>query len=200
MRLRERLFALETFGIKLGLDNIQTILTALGSAGPALARHSCRGHQRQGIGHGDGRARPARQRLSHRPLHVAAPRSHRGTRRHRRRARRCAGLRSRDARSLRGDRSTHGERRSRGDAHVLRSHDRNRVRDLRAREGHGGGHRGRTRGPVRRDQRHYAGDVRYHVDRVRPRAPSRTYARGDRLREGRHHQTRGPGRRWRRAS
>ncbi len=29
MRLRERLFALEAFGIKLGLDNIQTILTAL---------------------------------------------------------------------------------------------------------------------------------------------------------------------------
>src|SRR5918994_3751887 len=29
MSLRERLFALESFGIKLGLDNIQTLLTAL---------------------------------------------------------------------------------------------------------------------------------------------------------------------------
>ena len=51
-------------------------------AGVAIDPH--RRHQRQRLGRGDGRARAARRRAEDRPLHLAASRSHRGARRHRR--------------------------------------------------------------------------------------------------------------------
>ena len=53
----ERLFALEQFGIKLGLDNIRTLLAALGHPQTRLPDRPRRRHQRQRIGHGHGRAR-----------------------------------------------------------------------------------------------------------------------------------------------
>ena len=55
-----------------------------------MAIDSHRRHQRQRLGGGDGRARPARGGAQDRPLHLAAPRSHRGARRHQRRADRLA--------------------------------------------------------------------------------------------------------------
>ena len=50
----DRLFALETFGIKLGLDNITRLCEALGIPSAQLHLAARRRHQRQGLGDGDG--------------------------------------------------------------------------------------------------------------------------------------------------
>ena len=92
------------------------------------------------VGHGDGRARPARGRPSHRPLHVAASRPHRGAHRHRRRARRRrrASTRPRPTCSTSSIAcATTGALARRAD--VLRGDDGDGLRDLPPRRRHSGG-------------------------------------------------------------
>ena len=117
------LFGLEQFGIKFGLENISTHRRA---ARPSRARLSIgprRRHQRQGLGHGDGRRRAARGGLPCGALHLAASdRSHGAVR-----DRRPSGV---DRRAVRGDRrhprrdrrAARG-RRPGGPADVLRGDD-----------------------------------------------------------------------------
>ena len=62
--LLDRLFALETFGIKLGLENITRLCAALGHPERTLRVAARRRHQRQGVGHGDGARRAAWPRAS----------------------------------------------------------------------------------------------------------------------------------------
>ena len=80
----ERLFALEQFGIKLGLDNIRAILAALGHPERAwrsihIAGTNGKGSVAAMVERGLRAAGP-----EDRPLHVAASRSHRGAGRDRR--------------------------------------------------------------------------------------------------------------------
>ena len=77
----ERLFALEQFGIKLGLDNIRAILAALGNPERAYRSIHIAGTNGKGsvaamVERGLRAAGP-----EDRPLHLAASRSHRGARR-----------------------------------------------------------------------------------------------------------------------
>ena len=89
MSPRERLFALEHFGIKLGLDNIRLLLDALAHPERALSSIHIAGTNGKGSVHGDGGARPACRRTPDRPLHFSASRAYRRARRDRWRTRRC---------------------------------------------------------------------------------------------------------------
>ena len=128
-----------------------------------------------------------------RPLHLAASRSHRGARRHRRRSRSIAAdLRRGHRRRARRRRSRCGATaRSTVAADVLRGVDGDRLRDLPARRGRRRGDRGRPGRPLRRHQRH---DARRSPPS--PRSPSITSGisahtlAADRVREGRHRQAR----------
>ena len=79
------LLALEKFGIKFGLANIQTLAAALGQPAHAVQDHSHRRHERQGVGDGDDRLRAARVGPEGGPLYLAASRPPRRALRHRRR-------------------------------------------------------------------------------------------------------------------
>ena len=201
-RLLDRLFALETFGIKLGLENITRLCDGARPSRAQLRLAARRRHQRQGLGDGDGRTR------------------------------RCvaAGLRA-GALHLAASQPTSTERFVIGDAPVDDGHARARSRTTcstwptgcsatarcactptffeattaigfelfrRARR-RSGGDRSRARRPLRRDQRHHAGGRRHHDHRLRSSAAPRHTLAADRLREGRHHQA-GHDRRARRAA
>ena len=95
------LFGLEQFGIKFGLENISRARRAPRPSRARVPIRARRRHQRQGIGHGDGRRRAPRRRPSLGALHLAAPRRPQRAVRHRRppgRRRRAASTRSRDVR------------------------------------------------------------------------------------------------------
>ena len=68
----DRLFALETFGIKLGLENISRLVRRARPSRTQLHVPSRRRHQRQGLGHGDG-ARRARRRRRPQPARYTSP-------------------------------------------------------------------------------------------------------------------------------
>jgi dihydrofolate synthase/folylpolyglutamate synthase len=80
----DRLFSLETFGIKLGLENITRCATALGHPSGSFASLHIAGHQRQGIGHAHAHAALVASGRARRPLHLAAPRRPQRALRHRR--------------------------------------------------------------------------------------------------------------------
>ena len=80
--------------MKFGLANIATLCAALGHPQRRVPVGHRRRHQRQGIGHGDGRHGAARRRASQRALHVAASGAARGTVRHRRPGGRAGGARA----------------------------------------------------------------------------------------------------------
>ena len=74
--LLDRLFALETFGIKLGLDNITRLCDGARPSRAQLHHAARRRHQRQGLGHGDGRMRRCvAAGIRTGALHLAAPAS-----------------------------------------------------------------------------------------------------------------------------
>ena len=67
------LFSLERFGMKFGLANIARLCAALGHPEARVPVGHRRRHQRQGIGHRDGRHSAARRGTSQRALHLAPP-------------------------------------------------------------------------------------------------------------------------------
>ena len=121
--------------------------------GAGLPDRPHRRHQRQGIGGGDGRARLARRRPSHRALHLTAPGAARGARRHRRHSGRRGRLREGDRRRARGRGRLPRRRPPRRQGDLLRSHDRRRLRAAAAGTGRRRRHRSRPRRPSRRHQR-----------------------------------------------
>ena len=197
------LFGLEQFGIKFGLDNIRALVDALGHPERAFRSRARRRHQRQGLGHGDGRRGAARGRPSHRPLHLAP-----------------SGRSRPSASSIDGQPVDRGDARARPSPTCATSSTRCcaaarsqaqptffevttavGVRAVPPGRRRRRGLRGRARRPARRDQRPRAGGHGHHLDRLRSSAVPRAHAARDRRREGRHHQARRPGRRrpaWRR--
>ena len=91
----ERLFALEQFGIKLGLDNIRTLLAALDHPERAWRSIHIAGTNGKGSVAAMVERGLARRRPADRPLHVPAPRSHRRARRPRRQSGRLRDVRQR---------------------------------------------------------------------------------------------------------
>ena len=130
MTPRERLFALEQFGIKLGLDNIHRILDALGPARARLAGVHVAGTNGKGSVTAMVERGLRAAGHTHRAIHLAASRAHRRADRHRRRpVEPGAFRRSGGGRALRR-RSAARRRRARVEADVFRGHDRDGVRDL----------------------------------------------------------------------
>ncbi len=185
----ERLFALEQFGIKLGLDNIRTLLAALGN--PERAWRSIH------IAGTNGKGSVAA--MVERGLRAAGLQTGRYTSPHLDRIEERVAL---DGAPVdRGDvRSRHRRTCSaswtmpRANGALTVSPTFFEVSTAVAFEifrRAGGGRRDRRGGagrPLRRHQRADADDRRHHVDRVRPRAASRHHAVGDRVRKGRHRQ------------
>ena len=131
------------------------------------------------------------RRLSHRALHQAAS-GEPG------RADADLGRRNSGSADARLYRAAARDLRPRGPgAHVFRIHRRDDVPLLRRRARRYRDRRDRTRRAARFDQCRHADSERDHADRFRSHGISRLHDRGDRGREGRHHQARRAGRDWR---
>ena len=193
----ERLFALEQFGIKLGLDAMRALLAALGRPERALALLStspaptARARSRAMVERGAARAPDP-----HRPLHLAAPRPRSKS------ASPSTASPSTPAtfdaalgRVFAGVDACVAERRAGRPPTFFEVTDRRCVRDLRRGARRRRRHRGRPRRPLRRDQRHHARRSRRspRID-VRPRAPPGHTLAAIAVREGRHRSN--PACRW----
>ena len=191
----DRLFALETFGIKLGLENISRLCEALGHPERSFTALHIAGTN--GKGSVTAMVHAALVAAGIRAARYVSPHlvDLRRTVRHRHRTRRCR-QRSRKRRRRRARlrrAASRGGRVGRA-SHVLRSHDRHRVRAVPSAPvstvavievGLGGRFDSTNVVPAS------AGAITSIG--LRSPGPARRYARGNRVREGRHHQGRHAG-------